>query len=486
MLKTYIIFDTNILYQKKYEDYSKFKLNQVFGDIRGKIERNDVESHFELLVPDITLNELFQQQVEKYEENYNSLISSYLTCKQLYSIDLKIDEAFNYKSYLNEIKDQYIKANNINILNNCSQSRFSNIVNRALNKQAPFLGEKGNSDKGFKDAVIWESILEFAINNEGEYIFLTHDKGFKDYLFKEFKEVTNKSITIYNKDQLRELDVYIEKYSSEQNIIKKLNIVQQNIELVFHKFLTTFKHERFNEIKVNGTLCKVTNVDFNNEIIDLNEVGESEFKFKFEGLVRAEKPGLMYELNLLIEILVSADLLNDEIETMKLENIEATLPSGDFMTVEIPLFDYNPLKDFYESEMEEEIENETEKEAEGSATQFIKVEKQVRKEDPYHVEFVKKFIGSLAKEKYDEIFEGKIEIDEIFINELLQTIESNITIDWLNFHSRVAQMRISLKAFLKRHNFENSLIDVTVVEIIKQLEVDYKKFTSREVSEVHS
>ena len=53
---------------------------------------------------------------------------------------------------------------------------FTRIVERAFEKKAPFEGKEKNSDKGFKDVLIWESILELVeINPKSEIIFYSQD-----------------------------------------------------------------------------------------------------------------------------------------------------------------------------------------------------------------------------------------------------------------------------------------------------------------------
>ena len=58
----------------------------------------------------------------------------------------------------------------------------------------------GASDKGFKDSLIWLSLLEyFQSSGEDDVIFVTNDNGFRknaDALCKEFREFTGKNIAI--------------------------------------------------------------------------------------------------------------------------------------------------------------------------------------------------------------------------------------------------------------------------------------------------
>ena len=73
-------------------------------------------------------------------------------------------------------------------------------MNRAAKKIPPFQREGNSSDKGFKDTLVWLSILEyFKSNGENEVIFVSDDNGFRketETLYKEFEEHTGKTITM--------------------------------------------------------------------------------------------------------------------------------------------------------------------------------------------------------------------------------------------------------------------------------------------------
>ena len=94
---------------------------------------------------------------------------------------------------------EYIEFHNINIVEIKNVS-FKNILKRAINKNKPFVGENGNSDKGFKDAVLWENIIEYAKKSENKkFILLTKNiQDFPKELEDEFENVTNKRIEIVN------------------------------------------------------------------------------------------------------------------------------------------------------------------------------------------------------------------------------------------------------------------------------------------------
>ncbi len=90
------------------------------------------------------------------------------------------------------------------------KATFSKILDRVYKKIPPFLSADGASDKGFKDSLIWISLLDFfqTVADEDDVIFVTNDNGFRksaDELCKEFKEHTGKNITIKDNSYYKSL-----------------------------------------------------------------------------------------------------------------------------------------------------------------------------------------------------------------------------------------------------------------------------------------
>jgi hypothetical protein len=100
-----------------------------------------------------------------------------------------------------------------------SNIRFDSIVKRAFEKRPPFEGSEGGSDKGFKDALLWESILEYnSIHQELNMILYSSDKLFCDELIHEFKsECQTSEIKIFGKNQ-------------ESGLIEELESIALNID----------------------------------------------------------------------------------------------------------------------------------------------------------------------------------------------------------------------------------------------------------------
>lgn len=108
----------------------------------------------------------------------------------------------NYDEYLSDeiikFKEQLLSGQiTVAELSLPTEKRFASITNRAFEKQPPFLGVDKESDKGFKDALLWESILELKSNKpQSKIIFYSKDNDFCDALTNEFQKLFNDEIFI--------------------------------------------------------------------------------------------------------------------------------------------------------------------------------------------------------------------------------------------------------------------------------------------------
>ena len=113
---------------------------------------------------------------------------------------------------------------------------------RTRTKEAPFVD--GDSDKGWKDTLIWCSLLDYAKDNEyEEWYFVTKDKGFwndknKSQLIDEFSSVISKKIVFINQSSVQGVfeDIGIVK-PKKYNISTKLSVEK---ELEIHNAINDF------------------------------------------------------------------------------------------------------------------------------------------------------------------------------------------------------------------------------------------------------
>ena len=144
-----------------------------------------------------------------YDRNKN-IEYHYIHTVEQYAMQLKDFFSFYFQytpeQYANELlgqADQYLIEEKIEILPVCKDAQFHNILETSIKKLPPFEGVKGKADKGFKDAVIWFSLIDYAKDHPADYIFVTKDKIFQDnknkkWLYHFFEENTGQKITFYH------------------------------------------------------------------------------------------------------------------------------------------------------------------------------------------------------------------------------------------------------------------------------------------------
>jgi len=154
-----------------------------------------------VFVSEISIQErLSQKYIElrkKYEE-LEKIIKEYSTIakiekKYLFEVKFESKRELIKKSYSDLFGDNIVPFEP-------NADMLKTIMDRVYKKIPPFINADGASDKGFKDTLLWLSLLEYFKNCEGgNVIFVTDDKGFRnnsDALCSEFNEYTGKTIEI--------------------------------------------------------------------------------------------------------------------------------------------------------------------------------------------------------------------------------------------------------------------------------------------------
>lgn len=164
-------------------------------------------------VTQVSIDERISQKYLEMKNKYEKLTALTNEYKGIASVHIitSFDKRFETEKELTQ--KGYIDLFGEHIISFLSDnSTFSKILDRVYKKVPPFLSVDGASDKGFKDSLIWLSLLEFfKSSGEDDVVFVTNDNGFRkntDALCKEFREFTRKSIVIkdnsYYKSQFEE------------------------------------------------------------------------------------------------------------------------------------------------------------------------------------------------------------------------------------------------------------------------------------------
>jgi len=185
-----IVFDTNYV-------LSNYR---SLTDTISKIRKYGYKTY----IPEICVDEIKYQRKKEVIDKYieirklldDGIVHKYLSIKDYSNID-------KAKKNCDENVDGFIEntfsKNRIRITN--YEKYLKDTIARAGFKTAPFNNEQGSSDKGFKDTLIWLSIMDFAKSSKLEYQFtlISNDNVFikyKSLLIDEFFKFTERNITI--------------------------------------------------------------------------------------------------------------------------------------------------------------------------------------------------------------------------------------------------------------------------------------------------
>lgn len=156
---------------------------------------------YEVYITQISIDERKEQRCREFNKRYIEFQQFCQDFRYLFTIDKEINCTEAQDKLRSGMQTKYELSFPEHIIPfEASKHLLEKVVERANRKYPPFIADEKASDKGFKDTLIWLSMLEyFKIHGPNEVIFLTSDNGFKkdtDTLCREFTDYTNKNITI--------------------------------------------------------------------------------------------------------------------------------------------------------------------------------------------------------------------------------------------------------------------------------------------------
>lgn len=274
-----LYFDTNIL-KNHYGSIWNFKFNETYYRVRKFIVENGYDN-LRIIVPQIVLDELVQQYIEKYESLSQSIISKLNNLEsELNQLEwnISIEKKYmcsskkEYSDYINEQMKQFIEEEKevLNIIDYPNNTSLSKIISRSVKKKKPFFGgiarggkgckEKEFSDAGFKDVVFLESIIEDIGDKEIDYIIFSKDTFLGEINIE--KEISNASGKVLDYDEGKRIIKYLEETYNMEDMSKYLinikgNYFKEKIEealecKVIESSLNIEKEEDDGEIFINN------------------------------------------------------------------------------------------------------------------------------------------------------------------------------------------------------------------------------------------
>jgi len=162
MLREKVVFDTNFLLEKRMKNF--------FGKQNELIKFDEVS---DIIIPDMVMGELTEKYKRIFRDEKNKFDKQALPNVLEHNIsDINIEESIQ-----NLIDNITVKYEIIELIN---PKILYKIKELALRKKPPFVSDDG-SDKGFKDAYIYFTVLEYFNSIDDQYVFFaTNDKLFKE------------------------------------------------------------------------------------------------------------------------------------------------------------------------------------------------------------------------------------------------------------------------------------------------------------------
>lgn len=217
-----IILDSNIIYRVDLDNMSQ-KIKKIESRLEGDV-----------YISRVVLDELTEFYLRKYETEVFDNLKDHVIYTELY--DTKQPKKIMIER-AKEIVEKHLKEifnDRIIEIEGCDTEY---IYNRAIKKIPPFNSVKGKSDQGYKDTLIWLSILNKEYYEEDIVILLSKDNGFfnnKRMLENEFKEKNNKEISIINNieenKEVKEITPHVKNIEHNYET-KNKNIVLDFIEI---------------------------------------------------------------------------------------------------------------------------------------------------------------------------------------------------------------------------------------------------------------
>ena len=236
--KKALVFDTNFIK----------KNNKNFKDVIEKIIDD-----FSVYITQVSIEERIGQKCREDKQAYEELEKRSKKSVFFASVEFKysVDDigVLRRKS----MQNSYFRIFKNNIIPlNSSKFLLEDVLKRACDKLPPFSSDSNASDKGFKDYLMWNSIITFFIERgEAEVLFLTDDKGFLDnkgWLENEFYELTKKKIEIKPNDYYKSLASESDKdLSLETADVLEIANIEELREEIEQTFLSITQTETENE-----------------------------------------------------------------------------------------------------------------------------------------------------------------------------------------------------------------------------------------------
>lgn len=245
-----------------------------------RVELQQFSNSAEIIVPSIVIDELKQQKKRSLERKKQSFLDNPL--HRLRNLNKEDTENFNIEAYIDELEANEEIEYNVIFLT--EMSVLDDIKNLAVRYSPPFVtttkDDKKNSDKWFKDAYIYFTILEYLQTIPDKKVFVcTWDWRLKEALEKHENIIVVDNYNDFSQKSVSQFcnDYFIEKLKEKiDGDLKNENIKDFRVNINNHKvILISIDEEEF-----------VVELD-SNEIIE--HLNRADYKDLLEELINSDR-----------------------------------------------------------------------------------------------------------------------------------------------------------------------------------------------------
>ena len=229
-LKTLIVFDTNSLRSTQAGElaYSFFAFGRPFQVIEEFILEKNLNDDIDIAIPSWAIEELKDQKHRQYKTDileFQKLAKRLSGMPHLPEITLPEVE-FDCTMFIKEKADEYLATKAIKLLD--IKEELANTFLRSMmarvmkdeSKKKPFAHSGKYKDAGFKDNLVWESLMHFdGVADYDKVIFVSKDGDYKNCEL-EFKAKWERHINILQDENnvLADIQKDYDNYIKERTI----------------------------------------------------------------------------------------------------------------------------------------------------------------------------------------------------------------------------------------------------------------------------
>lgn len=205
-VKTLIVFDTNALRSTEAGEvaYSFFAFGRPYQVVESFIIEKDLSEDIHIAIPTWAIEELKDQKHRQYKtdiQEFEKLSKRLSGMPHIPELTLP-EEEFDCTAYIKEKADEYLATKSIKLLeikeelaSTVLQSMMVRVMKDQKQKQ-PFAHSGKYKDAGFKDNIVWESLMHFdGVTDYDKVIFISKDGDYANCEV-EFKDKWNRHIAI--------------------------------------------------------------------------------------------------------------------------------------------------------------------------------------------------------------------------------------------------------------------------------------------------